>query len=309
MRKLNIAALAALLGCLSASAAPVDNCGFEKVPRDALVALQEARGKPFTGGAVFVNGKYLPPPYVVSRYGTAITINGHQVTGQIVPWNKFLGARHAATTSDAPSAQKPASPAEKVEEASSLDDLFEDDSAASSAPSPAPSAATATAADNSDDMDLIDDLFGDETEKPKAKPRAPVAKAARPAAPAGPPPKYVPSARTKQLLDVIDKQRTAYDRALRMNNFYFFSPRYSNVGGNLRVLGIMSEKLPDALKDATSADDLYSRMRRSGLGFVSPEVCADLFANKRTFLSLYELRSRVREEIEHRKSLTTESSY
>lgn len=315
MYKLYIAVFAVLLGCLSASAAPVDNCGFEKVPRDALLALHEARGKPFTGGAVFVNGKYLPPPYVVSRYGTAIVINGHQVTGQIVSWNKFLGPRPAAPAASAPSAAKPANSEEKaadekVEEASSLDDLFSDDSAASGESSAAASAAPAAAA--SDEMDTIDDLFGDEGEKPKAKPRAPVAKAARPAAPAapaGPPPKYVPSARTKQLLDVIDKQRTAYDRALRMNNFYFFSPRYSNVGGNLRVLGIMSEKLPDALKDATSADDLYSRMRRSGLGFVSPEVCTDLFANKRTFLSLYELRSRVREEIEHRKSLTSESSY
>ena len=71
----------------------------------------------------------------------------------------------------------------------------------------------------------------------------------------------------------------------------------------------MAEKLPDALKDATSADDLYSRMRRAGLGFVSTEVCVDLFANKRTFLSLYELRSRVREEIKNRKAMTSDNSY
>ena len=36
--------------------------------------------------------------------------------------------------------------------------------------------------------------------------------------------------------------------------------------------------------------------------------CFDLFANKRTFLSLYELRSRVREEIRNRKEMSSENT-
>lgn len=314
MHNYHIAALSVLLGCLSASAAPVDNCGFEKVPRDALVALQEARGKPFIAGAVFVNGKYLPPPYVVSRYGTAIVINGCQVTGQVIPWSRFLGARPAAAAPEAASDAAPAAdksaPQEKFEEAKSLDDLFSDGPADSGGSSPAaPAAAPVAAAADSEDLDsTIDDLFGDETDKPKPKPRPAVAKARapRPAVPAGPPPKYVPSARTRQLQETIDMQRTQTDRSLRSGHFYFFSPRYASVGGNLRILGSLMEKLPDAMKDAASAEDLYARMRRAGLGFVSMELCTDLYANKRTFPSLYELRTRVREDIKRQKEMTAD---
>ncbi len=319
MHKSSILAIAiAVTGCLAASAASVDNSGFEKVPRNALYALHEARGKPFTAGAVFINGKYLPPPYVVSRYGTAIVINGHQVTGQVIPWSKFRGARAAA----APGGAAPASAAKedtgKVEQATSLDDLFGDDdadtpSAAPAAPA-APAPAPAAAADDDID-DSLEDLFGDEPAKPKAKKARP-APAKRPAPRVvqeqedeGPLEKFEHTSRTRQLLETIDKQRTSIDRSLRSNHFFFFSPRYSSVGGNLRILGSMAEKLPDALKDATSAEDLFARMRKAGLGFVSMEVCTDLYANKLTFPSLYDLRSRVREEIKQRKAMSAESSY
>lgn len=328
MQKTYITALAALvLGCFAASAAPVDNCGFEKVPRDALVALHESRGKPFTAGAVFVNGKYLKPPYVVSRYGTAIVINGHQVTGQLIPWSKFTGARVASAARSASDMDDPSSAYQseaggstgKYEEAKSLDELFEDDPGTSGAPA-APQAEAAPADTSDDDDDALDDLFGDDPPKPKAQPKpkprpAPraqpsaVARAAQDSDPATPPEKFEHNARTKQLLETIDKQRTMIDRTLRANHFYFFSPRYASVGGNLRTLGSMAEKLPDAMKDSTSPDDLFARMRKSGLGFVSMEVCTDLYVNRLTFPAIYELRNRIREEISRQKALTSEVSY
>ena len=293
MLKTYITAAVVLIGCLAASAAPVDTCGFEKVPNDALKALQMARGKPFTAGAVFVNGKYIPPPYVVSRYGTAIMINGCQVTGQIVPWYKFTGVRPA--------------PAED-----SLDDLFGDEP---SAPAPEPPAAKAPEKANEfKEAKSIDDLFADDEEDAPPQPAAAKPAAGKPAAPAAeaaaPQKKFVHTARTRQLLETIDKERTTIDRNLRSNCFYFFSPRYSTVRGNLLILGSMAEKLPDAMRDSTSADDLYARLRRSGLGFVSAEVCTDLYANRLTFPSLYDLRSRMREVIEERKAaLSVEHRY
>ncbi len=315
MHKSSILAIAiAVTGCLAASAASVDNSGFEKVPRNALYALHEARGKPFTAGAVFINGKYLPPPYVVSRYGTAIAINGHQVTGQVIPWSRFRGARTAAAPSGAASASAAKDDPGKVEQATSLDDLFggDDADAPSAAPAPAAPAPAASAADEIDDS--LEDLFGDEPAKPKAKARpAPVRRPAPRVAPEpedeGPLEKFEHTSRTRQLLETIDKQRTSIDRSLRSNHFFFFSPRYSSVGGNLRILGSMAEKLPDAMKDATSAEDLFFRMRKAGLGFVSMEVCTDLYANKLTFPLLYDLRSRVREEIKQRKAMSADSSY
>ena len=283
MHKTHILALVALLGCLAASAAPFDNCGFDKVPRDAVIELKEARGKPFTGGAVFVNGKYLEPPYVVSRYGTALAINGHQVTGQIIPWYKFTGGRPPAPPK--PAVAKPVKqeePAGAEEEASSLDDLFADEPEVPKAKAPAVPAKP-------------------EPEEPAAQEDAEESSA--------PAKKFEPSARSQQYLELINNQRTTLDRNLRQQNFYFFSPRYSSVRGNFRILSSMAEKLPDALKDSTSPEDLFARLRREGLGFISMEVCTDLFANKLTFPSLFELRSRVREEAARRKELSVGTSY
>ena len=93
---------------------------FEKVPDAARAALKGARGKPVRKGFVFVNGHYLPPPYVVARYGTAIFINNVQVTGQVVPWKSFLATQPGAAPAAAPS---PAAPAKKT---TAIDDLFDD---------------------------------------------------------------------------------------------------------------------------------------------------------------------------------------
>ena len=63
---------------------------FATVPKQALVELRATVGKPFSSGLVFVNGKFLDPPYKIERYGTAIRINGVQVTNEIIPWTEFL---------------------------------------------------------------------------------------------------------------------------------------------------------------------------------------------------------------------------
>ena len=109
-----LAALAAVL--LADAAAPA----FEKVPDAARVALKGARGKPVRKGFVFVNGHYLPPPYVVARYGTAIFVNNVQVTGQVVPWKSFLATQPGNEPAVTPA---PAAPAKK---ATAIDDLFDD---------------------------------------------------------------------------------------------------------------------------------------------------------------------------------------
>ena len=109
--------LVALATVLSADAAAP---AFEKVPDAARTALKGARGKPVRKGFVFVNGHYLPPPYVVARYGTAIFINNIQVTGQVVPWKSFLATQPGNASAAAPA---PAAPAKK---ATAIDDLFDD---------------------------------------------------------------------------------------------------------------------------------------------------------------------------------------
>ena len=74
--KVQLSMIAAFLVCASAFAADAPaKRGFEQVPRQALVELKATIGKPFTAGLVFIDGKFIPPPYKVERYGTAFRIN------------------------------------------------------------------------------------------------------------------------------------------------------------------------------------------------------------------------------------------
>ena len=128
MKKMYVLLAAGAAGLLVGAAAPA----FEKVPDAARTALKGARGKPVRKGMVFVDGHYLPPPYTVARYGTAIFVNDVQVTGQIVPWKTFLATQPGGAPAAA-SAPTPAAPAKK---ATAIDDLF-DDGAPAAAPAPA----------------------------------------------------------------------------------------------------------------------------------------------------------------------------
>ena len=79
-----------LFGAPAKMLAPQIKNTFPKPSAAAVQALKVTVGKPFSAGYVFIDGKYLPPPYKVERYGTVIRINGCQVTREIVPWNEFV---------------------------------------------------------------------------------------------------------------------------------------------------------------------------------------------------------------------------
>ena len=61
-----------------------------EIPKASVKALGRTKGGSFSSGVVFVEGKYIEPPYVVERWGNGIRINSTPVTGQIVIWNEFL---------------------------------------------------------------------------------------------------------------------------------------------------------------------------------------------------------------------------
>ena len=126
------AVLAAMLALdvVAAPAAP----GFEKVPRQAMRELKGAVGKPLAEGMVFVNGRYLAPPYRVARMGTAIFVNDVQVTHQVNSWRKFLATQPESAASAAAGA---AAAAQQPAVAASLDELFEDEDAAGAKPAAA----------------------------------------------------------------------------------------------------------------------------------------------------------------------------
>ena len=260
---------------------------FQPVPKESAKALGVTRSKPFSAGMVFVNGKYIEPPYTVERWGTGIRINSIPVTGQIIDWNEFLktqpgvklerkapaeAAAEAPAAAPEPPAPAPAAPAaSSAEETSSLDSLFDDDD----------SAAKAKTAETK--------------EKPAEAPRpAPVVRKAapRPSATyvlAGP---FKANDASKALLKRVNASRTELDRILRSGGFIFFGNNYSWVSGDKRTLLTMLEKLPELQQNAQSVSAFISGVRSAKLVYLNEVLCEELFKNRLDYRKLKERRER-----------------
>ena len=254
---LTIIAVGALSGAVPPSA-------FDVVPEPALAALRIAKGKVISTGLVFVNGKLLKGPYVVSRYGTAIRVNRDQVTGQVVPWIQFTTAAGAKPPPPPP---KPAQPA----------------------PAPAPAASS------------VDDLFDDEPQPARQPAAAPTpTRSHAPAVPAG---EYVDNPRSKALLKRINDYRTDIDRTLRNNGVYFFSTRHSPIRVDSRLAKDLMAVLPDALRDANDARQLYEILRRKGVTYIPAAACADLVRDRALYMKVRDRLREIKEEQSFRKML------
>ena len=262
-----------LILSFSAVAAPEPaakrGASFATVPKQALVELKATVGKPFSAGLVFVNGKFLDPPYKVERYGTALRINGIQVTNEIVPWTEFLKTQPGARV-------------EKIETPQSAD---------------APAADTAPAVEEPeveesyDSSDDIDDLFDDDP-KPKKKAKKPAVK--RPVKATPPPPattivfdgEFKPNDKTKQMVARINKERTRVETTLRNGGCYFFSARSMPISVDRLPTEMLLSSLPDVMKSNTTFEQFSSAARSKGLTFISDKVMRDLFRNRLDYIRL-----------------------
>lgn len=254
---------------------------FPAVPRASGKALGVTRGKPFSSGAAFVNGKYLEPPYVVERWGTGIRINGTPVSGQIVDWNNFLRTQQGVKVVRAPEDQPPSE-------------------AAAVTPAPEPAASM-----SDDDVMSLDDLFDDDPKPAKSVPaggrssrpsvRRPVAGAARPrpAVEYAIEGEFAPNEASKALLSKVNDARTEIDRILRTGGFVFFGDSYSRVVGDSRTLMKMLEVLPGLLERSASLEDFRAGVRSANLIYLSEPICEDLYRNRFDYRKLKARRRRL----------------
>ena len=242
---------------------------FATVPKQALVELKATVGKPFSAGLVFVDGKFLDPPYKVERYGTALRINGIQVTNEIVPWTEFLRTQPGARV-------------EKVETPQSAD---------APAAEPAPAAEEPEVEESYDSSDDIDDLFDDD---PKPKKKATKKTAARRPVKTAPPPattivfdgEFKPNDKTKHMVARINKERTRVETTLRNGGSYFFSARSMPISVDRLPTEMLLSSLPDVMKSSTSFEQFSSAARAKGLTFISDKVMRDLFRNRLDYIRL-----------------------
>jgi hypothetical protein len=258
-----------------AAAATLAAHGFEEVPRAAAKALRVTRGKPFSEGLVFVNGKYMEPPYVVERWGTGIRINSTPVTGQVIDWSEFLKTQDPNNVAKTTSAE--------------------------SAPEPAPAYTPAPAAKS--DADMLDDLFDDNPQPrkassssssyraPAAKPRAPVTRYELVG-------QFVKNDAAKALVKRINDHRTEIDGILRRGGVIFFGDGYSRVAGDARTVEKMLERLPEIMQEAESLNAFRSEVRLAGMVYINEILSGQLYANKIDYRRLMERRQKLKNDRE-----------
>ena len=247
---------------------------FQQIPKESAKALGVTRGKPFSAGMVFINGKYIEPPYVVERWGTGIRINKEPVTGQVVDWNEFLKTqggvkieKRAETVSAAPVVQQAAPAVENVD-SSSLDDLFDDD------PKPV--------------KRKIDSSTRSSTVTRPPVPRTVVSYALDG--------EFKSNDASKALVGRINETRTEIDRVLRAGGFICFGDAYSRVTGDKRTLMAMLERLPELEQRSEGLDDFRAGVRSAGLVYLNEVLCEDLFRNRIDYRKLKERRERIKSD-------------
>ena len=271
---------------------------FQPIPKASARALGVTRGKSFSKGLVFINGKYLPPPYVVERWGTGIRINSTPVTGQIVDWNEFLKTQSGVktVTTEPESSAAPELAAPEVE-AEPTNDVQQVESAVESAEA---------------DVNSLDDLFEDDSDendvkkKPKARPVSKPKVVRKPA----PPPKpratvsyvlegdFVPNEETRALVKRINQTRTDVDRTLRSGGFICFGDKYPNLSGDSRLLKKLLAKLPELQQQATEEAAFVSAAYAANIVYLNDTLLRELYKNRIDYLQLKRLRAKLNDNLD-----------
>ena len=272
-----------LILSFSAVAAPEPaakrGASFATVPKQALVELKATVGKPFSAGLVFVNGKFLDPPYKVERYGTALRINGIQVTNEIIPWTEFLKTQAGARVEKVDPPPASAAPAQEA----------------------APAAEEPETSDSS--IDDIDDLFDDD---PKPKKKVAAKPAVKRTPKAAPPPQptttvvldgeFVPNDKTKAMVVRINKERTRVETILRKGGCVFFGVRYTPISVDRMPAEMFLSSMPGVMKSNTVFEPFSSAARAKGITFLSEAVLRDLFRNRLDYIRLIAREKAIKEE-------------
>ena len=278
---------------------------FQPIPKEGAKALGVTRGKPFSAGAVFINGKYIEPPYVVERWGTGIRINSIPVTGQVVDWNEFL-----KTQAGVKIVKKDVMPVKEKESAPAATPVPVATSVPASQPVPVATPSEAPAVN----VSALDELFDDDPKSAKSEPEKPAPVKSEPiakpvstpvAAPATPKAvatcyvlsgKFRPNDSSKALVGRINSARTEIDRILRSGGFICFGTHYPRVSGDKRTLMAMLDVLPELMQSSESIEAFCSGVHSANLVYFNDALCQELFKNRIDYRKLKERREKFKSD-------------
>lgn len=266
--------------------------GFSNPTKACVKALGTTRGKPFTAGLVFIDGKYIEPPYVVERRGNVIRVNSKPVTGPIVAWDDFLRTQPGLKTTKtevslAANPAKPSTTAKPVEETkpvevekddlSSLDDLFSDDEPQSAAVKPVP-----------DNQPPVLPAGTTSSSKPSVKTVVSLTLEGD----------FVKNDKAKALLEKVNAQRTEIDRILRSGGFLCFGETYSRVVGDSASALKLLQTLPRLQRNATDLNSFRAAVRAAGLVYLNEELVSELYNNRVDYRKLQDRFKSMKKELE-----------
>ncbi len=257
---------------------------FQKPPSAALKSLRATIGKPFKSGWVFVDGKYIEPPYKVERWGTALRINGVQITPEIVPWNEFLKTQEGVTVTKNEPSGDDLSGEEEVEEDAEEEEAEED-------------------LELGDEELSLDDLFDDDPAPKKETSKKKPARRAKPKKPAATVTysfdgEFTHNDKTKGYVKKINSERTRIDKLLRAGGCIFCGSRYAMLTGDSGSAKLLIKKLPDLMRKHADASAFARAVQAEGLSYLPPAIVEDLHRNR---FSYPQLQKRLRDDAEEKK--------
>jgi hypothetical protein len=269
-----------ILVCVGVFSILVSVCHAQlpEVPSEAIEALGLTLGTPKRKGFVFIEGRYISPPYTVSRKGNGIFINRIQVE-QPIAWTA-----EALTPSAIPPSKAVVNTPDKAEEVN---------------PSPLPppldtaapvavidSGAVATPPTTEGQVGKSLDALFDGPSTNNIVIDAPN--------PAGLEKKALPVGLTQQQKDELRKKldmiRARFELGLAQGEIYFFNMKHGRVNGTYGTAKALFAVLPEALRYSQSPQDLMARLGQGGVNFLDLATCVDLYKNKLNFMVLSDRR-------------------
>ena len=281
LRQCGIFLFSALLAS-GAWSAPPKSTLFDEVPEAAVKELpaKPSALPPIAKGYVFVDGCYVAPPYKVERYGTAIRINGVQVTHQVVGWDEFLATQSGSRTEKVPAAM-----VKKMVEEEYTEEVKEE-----------------VEIDVSDDIDdLFDDEATDSAKKGKThrekrvitkqvKKTRMVEKLVPGEGPEvdkvvfdGP---FRQNGKVRSLVGKIDTVKRKIESELKLGKLLCFGHDYSMISGDPAAGQLLVSKLWELQKDYDRIENFMQASHAAGIGFVSEPVLRGMFEHRLEYLKV-----------------------
>lgn len=247
------------------------------VPEEFVEALGTTVGTPQNSGFVFIEGRYLAPPYTVSRKGNGIFINRIQVE------QPFGWTADTLTPATIASPKKPAEDTKKKEPEKTS--TFSDD------PEPEETVPVTNELIAAEEKPVtppagntLDTLFEEGAPKvnPEDKKEVPSEKKAMP---------LILSQKQKdELRQKLDSIRQRYEVGLAHGEIFLFNYKYGSLNGTYGTAKTLFSVLPEAVRYSQSPQDLMGRLNQGGVNFLDINACTDLYRNRLNFMVLSDRR-------------------